>query len=318
MEEVRQFLELSSIHGLHHVATSKKCNRLFWILAVFGGFSCAVYLIHSSFSSWNQSPITSTVETLSISQITFPKVTVCPPKNSFLNLNYAIKQSEKIIIHNDDRKELFHFARDVIQVNFFNELMKNMSMLEDPDRYYNWYHGVTQIRYPFYKNTNDFKYLDYYIGTSATSGNITTQHFGKNFDSEKVEGKIYFHIELHIPPSVIDNENVTLMFDLQKNTIMDYSRFDRLTHNDFYDGTFDAHLKHWSKNYTGPKPNGKYIRNKNLHWFRLRREMSNDDIGNVEMELMPGFNIMWSYDTPIEKWAPYSGLNKTKEFVRCV
>ena len=58
-----------------------------------GGFTGAGYLIAKSFDNWKQSPISTTIETLPISQITFPNVTVCPPKNSVLNLNYDVVES---------------------------------------------------------------------------------------------------------------------------------------------------------------------------------------------------------------------------------
>ena len=53
------------------------------------------YLIHLAFDNWHQSPISTTIETWPISQITFPNVTICPPKNLFLNLNYNILQAKK-------------------------------------------------------------------------------------------------------------------------------------------------------------------------------------------------------------------------------
>ena len=78
MEGVQAFLESSSIGGLNHIASGKKYARLFWILAVLSGFSGAGYLIHLSFQSWSESPVTTTVETLPLSRIKLPKVTVCP------------------------------------------------------------------------------------------------------------------------------------------------------------------------------------------------------------------------------------------------
>ena len=76
IQEIKQFLESSTVHGLSYISTAKKWSRLFWILVVIGGFSGAGYLIHVSFDNWKQSPILTTIETLPISQITFPNVTV--------------------------------------------------------------------------------------------------------------------------------------------------------------------------------------------------------------------------------------------------
>ena len=134
MENVKLFLESSIIHGLYYISVGRKCSRFFWILIVIGGFSGAAYLIHTSFYNWKQSPIMTTIETMPISQITFPNVTVCPPKNSFLNLNHDIKQSENVKLDNDTRYALFDFALNIIQDEFYKEMMKNLSKVEDPDQ----------------------------------------------------------------------------------------------------------------------------------------------------------------------------------------
>ena len=75
-------------------------------MVIIGGFSGAGHLIFTSFNNWEQNPISTTIETLPISHITFPNVTVCPPKNLFLNLNYDISKAENITIDEENRKAL--------------------------------------------------------------------------------------------------------------------------------------------------------------------------------------------------------------------
>ena len=41
---------------------------------------------------------------------------------------------------------------------FYKEIMTNLSKVEDPEKYDNWYHGFSAIKYPFYY---DDKYLNY-------------------------------------------------------------------------------------------------------------------------------------------------------------
>ena len=88
MEGVRTFLESSSISGLNHISTTKKCARVFWVLVVITAFFLSGVLIFESFDSWSNSPVRTTIETLDIREIQFPKVTVCPPKNTLTDLNY--------------------------------------------------------------------------------------------------------------------------------------------------------------------------------------------------------------------------------------
>ena len=182
MGEIRNFLESSTIHGFQHISSSKKYARLFWIFVVFAGFSAAFMLINTAFTHWSQSPIATTIETLPISKIRFPNVTVCPPHNSFLDLNYDIIKSKNIMIDNATREELSVIAQDIVQDGFHKEMMKNLSKLEDPERYYNWYHGYTKMFYPFFHEA--FNRYNYPIETFATSGNISTQSFGDKFDAK--------------------------------------------------------------------------------------------------------------------------------------
>ena len=69
------------------------------------------------------------IETLPISQITFPNVTVCPPRDLFLNLNQDIKNSEKVKLTENIRNELLDFALDVIQDQYYKEMISNLSKL---------------------------------------------------------------------------------------------------------------------------------------------------------------------------------------------
>ena len=149
MENLKEFFDTSTIHGLSWISTTRRLSKLFWILVVLGGFTGAGYLIYESFDNWHQNPITTTIETLPISKITFPNVTVCPPKNDFLNLNHDVQQSEKVQLNESKREEMVHFALDIIQNAFFKEVMTNLSKLYYPDRYYNWYHGYTKLQYPY-------------------------------------------------------------------------------------------------------------------------------------------------------------------------
>ena len=191
--DFKEFLDTSTIHGLSFISSTRRWSRLFWILVVILGFSGAGYMIYTSFYNWGQSPITTTIETLPISELTLPNVTVCPPKNSLLNLNFDIVHSDKIKIDNATRKELFDFALDVVQDEFYKEIMRNLSKIQDTNRYFNWYHGYTLLCYPYYDSSISvdgiFHQLKYIVETTATSGNMTTQFFGDKFDSNK--GRVF-------------------------------------------------------------------------------------------------------------------------------
>ena len=114
MERVRTFLESSTIHGLTYISTTRKYARLFWILVVITGFTGASLLIKESYDSWSNSPIKTTIETLPITKIKFPKVTVCPPKNTYTDLNYDLMMTENTTLTEQMKDAMFKYAVKVL------------------------------------------------------------------------------------------------------------------------------------------------------------------------------------------------------------
>ena len=111
MDGLRIFLESSSIHGLSYISSRNKGIQLFWILVVTFGFSAAGFLIIESFQSWAESPVKTTIETLPISDLKFPKVTVCPPKNTFTDLNYDVMMTENISLNSEGFQEFKNYVQ---------------------------------------------------------------------------------------------------------------------------------------------------------------------------------------------------------------
>ena len=147
METVKTFLESSTIHGLSYISTTRRPLKLFWMLVVTAGFTGAGVLIYQSFEDWSENPIKTTIETRPISEITFPKVTVCPPKNTYTDLNYDFVRTEKMTLDDDIRDQLIQYAADLIwdPVGLHESIMTNLNELQDDNRYFNWYHGFTRI-----------------------------------------------------------------------------------------------------------------------------------------------------------------------------
>merc|ERR1711893_520591 len=119
MEGVNTFLESSTIHGLTYISTTRKYTRLFWILVVLTGFFGASLLIKESFDSWSESPVKTTIETLPISEIKFPKLTVCPPKNTYTDLNYDLMLAENVTLTNETKNELYEYVVAMIDEHLY-------------------------------------------------------------------------------------------------------------------------------------------------------------------------------------------------------
>merc|ERR1712218_595995 len=101
-------------------------------------------------SSWNESPVKTTIETHPIEEITFPKVTVCPPKNTYTNLNYDLMMAENITMTLNQRNQLLEYTLELLHEPYYNEILRNMSILQEENRSYNWYHGLSEIAFPYY------------------------------------------------------------------------------------------------------------------------------------------------------------------------
>ena len=139
------------------------------------------------------------------------------------------------------------------------------------------------------------------MDTLATSGNISTQYFGDKFNVDKIDGFIYIYIRVEAPSSVKGDENITLMFDMTKETIKFFSYLDKIVG---LDGPINT--DHWSRNITAPDTERGYP-------FTLDRTVSKDAIRN---DMMPGFRLSWKYNIEPVPEAGYSSLQSTKEFVR--
>ena len=84
MEAVTKFLESSSIGGLSYISTSKsRAEKLFWFVVVITSISVTSYLTTEAILNWSNYPVATTTESFPISEVHFPKITVCPPKVAF-------------------------------------------------------------------------------------------------------------------------------------------------------------------------------------------------------------------------------------------
>ena len=312
MENIKLFLNTSSINGLNHISNSSNISRVFWIFVVFVGFTASGILIHQSFESWKQSPISTTIESVPIAEITFPKVTVCPPKNTFTNLNYDLMRIENMTIENEIRNELSKFALELLNDHMFDEMMNKFRKIQDDQRYYNWYHGFYRISLPKVISWYDYE-IDYSISTTAAYGSITTQYYGKQFDANKIDKSFKLSIDVNIPPSAQSNPNITLIFEVQKISLKDLSKGKEQFHFDLK--KIKADVKKFSQNFTTP------YNSINRIDISLERSVPEKETRRLKLNLMPGINITWYYTGgEVEPFAEYYDMvylsMNTREFVR--
>ena len=303
MKELNYFLETSTIHGLYHISTTKKYGKLFWIWVVIGGFSAAFVLIYQSFRGWDESPYTTTIKTLPIKEITFPKVTVCPPKNTFTNLNFDLMLADNLTIDDEQRNMLVDYTLDLLHDSYYQELMENVSLLQDEDRFYNWYKGYNIIDIPYEYDGQ----LQYTVYTTATSGSISTKYFGHKFNADKVTNS-FINIDMKVPEIAGDNENFTLNYKIEwnplKETIKGFENFQ-------FDGyRLGSNEKFYSINITKPRK----LRN---YYVLLNRKVAMEDVAKMKLDMMPGFKLNWFYVPEVSSKSEYQEfMVASQEFIR--
>ena len=307
MEGIRTFLEASTIHGLSHISSTKKYVRLFWILVVLCGFSGAFFLIYESFQSWEESPITTTIETLPISQITLPKVTICPPRNSYTELNIDILRAKNITLDEETRVEIIDFVIEAFQNRSFKKYLRG-NKIKDHYLYYNWYNGFRKIL------LQDGSTYQEYFDSWAPVGVITTEGYGMKYEADKLINSLRYTIEVTVPELIRANENFTLHFVLDKLSIGGLST-DTVEIEGL--GELSSDITKIQHNYTPPANTWGGSRHMSLSSL-----ISSEYMENIEISSMPGFNFTWYFshlgnDTiPIQRKYFEEGNPFTKLFIR--
>ena len=292
MEEVRTFLDSSTIHGLAYISSTRKLARVIWIWIVIAGFIGAGILIHTSFQAWADSPVKTTIETLPITEISLPKVTVCPPKNTFTNLNYDLMMLENMTLENDARDKLTQYAVGLIQDHNFKDLISNISLIEEENRYYNWYMGYSMINLPWWGrdpydgclNSNSRECanyrLRYYMQTKATHGSFSTKFFGEKFEQSKVQTDFKYCINIHEPSELAGKNNISLYTKEERSILHGFE----IIFRDYEYPIFTSNLT------TSPR----------FQWYGLDRNIPMYEVKKLKMNSMPGFRINWSYSELLE------------------
>ena len=292
METIKNFFESSTVHGLNYISTTKKYVRLFWIIVVISGFTGAGVLIYFSFQDWNDNPIKTTIETLPISKITYPKVTVCPPKNTYTDLNYDLMKLENKTLNNDTRYELEHYAIELLQLDLYEHLMHRLNIIHEDRRYYNWYIGDTKIELPrSEKKGYDANAIFYPFESSAVSGTLSSRHYGEKYDVEKIDRDFYFKISIW-PSFYVQylrnkyKENIDLYLNIEKVSMQDLSSGYDTFFLDEYKKPETEYITKTSKN-----PSNKKV----AISVKVRRKVSEEEASKFKLNLLPGFNMTWYY-----------------------
>ena len=205
MEELKEFLESSTIHGLALISTTKSLlSKVFWLVVVVFSIVTATIIIVSLFISWDASPVSTTIETKPIRKLEFPLVTICPPAGSTTAINSDLKQAENINLTKSFRGELSRMSAEIIEDEAFKELQDEEEGFVEEDKYMNWYRGYSKPTLPFEEQNYGHSYTQTYIQayqfeTSALQGSVSSPGYGKPFKLEKFKKLVRYEYTIHLP-----------------------------------------------------------------------------------------------------------------------
>ena len=215
MEKLKEFFEVTSIHGLYHVSKNRSLRRLFWTATTTVGFLLSFSMIYENFENFSKTPVSTTIETWPISKVPFPPITICPVKNTLTNLNYDLINSKSYNLSTDDRNyfiDLFYesfqevdykitieFMKEMIQSDWLMDIYKKLGMIAFPDKHQLVGDEATQ-------------YI--YMDTFNTSGKVRTPFFKKEvFEPEDFKSSLGFKLKINVPKS-LQKSNATIDIDI--------------------------------------------------------------------------------------------------------
>ena len=170
--EVRQFLEESTIHGVAHISTARHVLlKLIWAVVVATSFAFAIHMISSSYLEWSESPVSSLVTTRPISDLTFPEVTICPPKGTNTAVNHVLDKVKNKGL-STKQKDIFKSAlQDIFISRPSKRFATDMAHLLNIGSLQDMKEGCVEIIY----NDNSSILM---IQTNISKGKFSTPGFG--------------------------------------------------------------------------------------------------------------------------------------------
>ena len=285
MGEFKSFLESSTIHGLSYISATRKHIRIIWTAIVITGFISAFILIEESFQTWSDNPISTTIETRPITEVKFPKVTVCPPKDSFTDLNDVLVNIGNKTFDYDLTNEsnsvyqVLEKFTTFFQNEDFKKRVTKLNTFTEHNRYRNWYQSKSKANYPAGDELS--------IETSSPFGEITSPFFQEDLDFEKFDNIALYYVHILSPY----DEDVTLNLKIEYETLENY---ECLRISGYRSGTISNCLQ-TDQNFT------------EIHWTNFRKttimfkrvaDMSTTSIKEVfNSKKVTGFRLSWKFST---------------------
>ena len=216
MEGLKEFLESSTIHGLSHIASKRSLSRLLWLSVVITGFTMAGLLIKQSLDNWAASPVSTTTESLPISQVVFPRVTVCPPRDTFTSLTPDLLAAEQQHLDNNSRSKVLEKVPEAVHDSDFERRFTEFESFVEQDKYRLWYKGESEITYPYKSSSGSMVY--YKHSTYALAGTVETPYFRQPFERSSFYRYFQYAVSIRVPDSIVNSSAIRLVLHMEYDT----------------------------------------------------------------------------------------------------
>ena len=193
--KLKEYFDVSSIHGLGHINSQRWFGKIFWFLVVLGGFVVAGILLQQSFEDWRDNPISTVIETEPILKSKFPDFVVCPPKNTFTNLNLDLMNAEKITLNNEMRESLINLTTEMILDEEFFDVYENENEVFLTNKFKNWYTGFLSA------TLSTAQVVE--VSTSSEAGLFSSPFYGDSvFRADKFHIQADYAIRINPPKNI--------------------------------------------------------------------------------------------------------------------
>ena len=221
MQTIREFLDSSTIHGLAYISSPKtdKATKVFWACVVIAGISTAGFLINNSYTYWIENPVSTTISTHPISELKFPRVTVCPPAGSNTALNYDLMNLNKSKSLDDEIRQ--SLAQETTKLSKWARRQQSRLMLEALNNVTisNIYHGYDTIpRLTQVQSPNNPTQNNYYIQLRTQDTNISSPKFGSMVSGNDDKSDQLLEYNIPFPEKIMKNlGDRKLIIDIELN-----------------------------------------------------------------------------------------------------
>ena len=144
-------------------------------------------------------------------------MTVCPPEDTSTNLNPDLVNVENDALDNDTRDDLVEMAADWLEDLHFRDVMDDLRMMKEENRFSNWYHGYTKVELPYKRHligTNVWQPM-YNIETTALASSVASPLFNQDFTGG-FRPYLEASCDIHLPDDM--GANITMVVDIELDT----------------------------------------------------------------------------------------------------